>query len=297
MSRSAGRSGSTTPLSSGPFWNTYHGHPPAYLQEILYHTPSPRIFLAGDSTLDNKYWLPTTAHPLPESYRGLLSPPLTRRDIAYWLNTIGCEVSKLTAVNCAVEATTLQERKNELLTLDEVIVQHVTGEDVLIVSVGGNDIALRPQIGLAIAVLLATYLGGEWGANIMRQHFVDRMREYVGKLTRRVKPRLIIVCSLYFLDENEEPSWANWVLKVLRYGSQPERVQGVMRRVGEWMREGLGGMEGVVVVPLYEALDGKRSEDYVQRVEPSEEGGRKMAKLLLSVIERELKAKNGDEAS
>jgi hypothetical protein len=37
----------------------------------------------------------------------------------------------------------------------------------------------------------------------------------------------------------------------------------------------------VVPVPLFEALDGKNTDDYVQRVEPSVQGGRKMAKLLL----------------
>eukprot|EP00177_Eucheuma_denticulatum_P002966 GFKZ01005336.1.p1 GENE.GFKZ01005336.1~~GFKZ01005336.1.p1 ORF type:complete len:322 (+),score=34.69 GFKZ01005336.1:197-1162(+) len=288
MSPSKATSDRAPPLPSGPFWNTYHGHPPAHLQMILSHTPSPRIFLAGDSTLDNKYWLPNSPHPLPGSYRSLLSPPVARRDIAYWLNTLQCAAHSFTAVNCAVEATTLGERRFELLAQDEVIVEHMTKDDVLIVSVGGNDIALRPQVGLALAVLTGTYFGGDWGIASLRRHFVDGVREYVSRLTARVKPRLIVVCSLYFLDEKEEASWANWVLKLLRYGSRPEKVQRVMRRVGESMIDGLGGMDGVVVVPLYEALDGKRSEDYVQRVEPSEEGGRKMAQFLLSVVGREL---------
>lgn len=200
-------------------------------------------------------------------------------------------------MNCAVEATTLRERQSGLLPQDEIIVEHMTEDDVLIVSVGGNDIALRPQIGLALAVLAGTYLGGEWGIAKLREHFVDGVREYVSKLTRRVTPRLVVVCSLYFLDEKEEASWANWVLKLLRYGSRPEKVQRVMRRVGESMVDGLGGRDGVVVVPLYEALDGKRSEDYVQRVEPSEEGGRKMAQLLLSAVERELGREGGGDGA
>lgn len=41
----------------------------------------------------------------------------------------------------------------------------------------------------------------------------------------------------------------------------------------------------VIPVPLFNVLDGKRSEDYVARVEPSAIGGRKMAEFLLDLIE------------
>ena len=41
-------------------------------------------------------------------------------------------------------------------------------------------------------------------------------------------------------------------------------------------------LEGVEVVPvlLADALDGRDSGDYEQRVEPSDQGGRKMAHLI-----------------
>ena len=38
----------------------------------------------------------------------------------------------------------------------------------------------------------------------------------------------------------------------------------------------------VEAFPLFEVLDGKTSADYVQRVEPSVAGGRKMAKALFA---------------
>lgn len=41
----------------------------------------------------------------------------------------------------------------------------------------------------------------------------------------------------------------------------------------------------MIPVPLFNVLDGKRSEDYVARVEPSAIGGRKMAEFLLDLIE------------
>jgi hypothetical protein len=49
-------------------------------------------------------------------------------------------------------------------------------------------------------------------------------------------------------------------------------------------------VKGVEVIPvaLYEALDGTDTRDYVERVEPSAQGGRKMAELILrKIAERE----------
>ena len=37
-------------------------------------------------------------------------------------------------------------------------------------------------------------------------------------------------------------------------------------------------------MPLFEVLDGSDTRDYVQRVEPSPQGGRKMAVALMDVI-------------
>lgn len=42
----------------------------------------------------------------------------------------------------------------------------------------------------------------------------------------------------------------------------------------------------VIHVPLFRVLDGKKSEEYVARVEPSALGGRKMAEFLLDMLER-----------
>jgi hypothetical protein len=38
-------------------------------------------------------------------------------------------------------------------------------------------------------------------------------------------------------------------------------------------------------VPLFNVLDGKNSRDYIARVEPSSQGGRKMAEYLLDTID------------
>ena len=41
----------------------------------------------------------------------------------------------------------------------------------------------------------------------------------------------------------------------------------------------------VVAVPLYEAMNGKNTRDYCQRVEPSPQGAAKMSSLLLDYLE------------
>jgi hypothetical protein len=40
----------------------------------------------------------------------------------------------------------------------------------------------------------------------------------------------------------------------------------------------------VLPVPLFAALDGRSSGDYIARVEPSAQGGAKMARLLLDAL-------------
>ena len=43
-------------------------------------------------------------------------------------------------------------------------------------------------------------------------------------------------------------------------------------------------------MPLFNVLDGKCSDDYVARVEPSASGGKKMAEYLLDVIDNPVAA-------
>lgn len=43
----------------------------------------------------------------------------------------------------------------------------------------------------------------------------------------------------------------------------------------------------VIPVPLFNALDGKNSRDYIARVEPSSRGGKKMAEYILDMIEND----------
>ena len=104
---------------------------------------------AGDSSLDNKYWVKETAFAI-NGYENILKPPTMIKDVNYWMNTLLAEhnkksVPKVCSIMTAIEASTLAQRKDSILSQDTFIKNHISSDDYLIVSVGGNDIALSPN--------------------------------------------------------------------------------------------------------------------------------------------------------
>lgn len=223
------------------------------------------------------------------------------------------------AINTAVEATTLNQRVFRLLPQDRFIRDNILSDDVLVVSVGGNDIALCPTLctiaavagtlclpysvvenGCTCATVPANDCCCGCGASLlscgcafppclgyMRHLFGTRVQKYVEAMTRKTKPKKVLVCMIYYLDENTAPSWAGPALAAMGYNRNPEKLQMVIRKVfaEATSRIRIPGSE-VIPVPLFHALDGKQSRDYVARVEPSPTGGRKIAELLLDIINR-----------
>jgi len=140
------------------FYNEYHSHRIPDLEVVhsrlrMQNNRDGLIFLAGDSSLDNKFWFSDTA-PALNGYEKILEPPKSRRDVAYWMNKKLAE-SKETAdgtgsmavINCAIEESTIGTRScGNLLPQDRFIRDHITRDDVLVISLGGNDIALRPSV-------------------------------------------------------------------------------------------------------------------------------------------------------
>ena len=109
---------------------------------------------------------------------------------------------------------------------------------------------------------------------------------FVHKLIADRKPRRVVVCTLYYLDEQPGGSWADFVLDKLGYNSEPRKLQAAITKIHELAHstiKDVGGVE-VVAVPLFSALDGKNPKDYCQRVEPSVQGGAKMAKLIVDAV-------------
>jgi len=252
------------------------------------------IYLAGDSSLDNKYWLKGW-QPACNGYEDVLSPPQMKQDICYWLNyhleRLGG--SSACCINTAVEATTLGSRSGScgaLYAQDRFIQEHITENDTLIVSVGGNDIALMPTpctiAAMANLVCCTTTgcirRGVGLGLPYFRWMFKSRVQAYIEQLISLRKPKQVLVCMIYFPDEAAVDSWAGLALCCLGYNTYPQKLQTAISKVYETAtaRIDLRATQ-TLPVPLHMTLDGKTSSDYVARVEPSISGGEKMALAFL----------------
>ncbi|RDW63522.1 hypothetical protein BP6252_11067 [Coleophoma cylindrospora] len=262
----------------------------------------PIIYLAGDSSLDNKYWVPSSGpagEPLlvdvPDIYRATLDRPQPKPDIAFWLNHLVGD--QATAINLAVEASTLREREEGLLDQDSFIRDNICAEDILVVSIGGNDIALKPTFATVHHMLQLAWLtprkclqrGTAWSLSHFTNIFKDQVQVYISKLVEKQKPRVVIVCMIYYPLEataSKQTSWADIALKILGYNRFPGQLQAAIKSMYESSTKHIE-IPGVMVVPcpLFEAMDGKNEADYTARVEPSTEGGRKIAVQLKEIID------------
>ncbi len=295
---------SSRPIDSRAFYGEYHGHRIADLERVCDELPEQPdggrracLYLVGDSTLDNKYWIPERVASANGLER-LVRPPTSVPDIAHWLNAELEERGlgdRFCAINGAVEESCLGDRSGgRLLAHDDVVRRKLRPDDVVVCSMGGNDVALKPS-AMTILSMGALLLCPKWlisaGLAPGLGHFVNlfgrETRRYLEALTAETTPRAVAVCMLYYLDEAPGGSWAEGTLSALGYNRDPSKLQLLMRTVFEraTRRVSLPGVERVVPVALYEALDGKRTEDYVQRVEPSAEGGRKMARRILDALD------------
>jgi len=262
----------------------------------------PIIYLAGDSSFDNKYWVPSSGpagEPLlvdvPEIYRAALDRPHPKPDIAFWLNHLLSD--QATALNLAVEESTLRERDNDLLEHDKFIRDNIHAEDILIVSIGANDIALKPTFATIRHMLQLAWLtprgslqrGTAWSLSHFTNMFKDQVQAYVSRLVEKQKPRAVIVCMIYYpLEANasKQTSWADLPLKLLGYNRFPAQLQTAIMKMYELATKQVQ-IPGITVVPcaLFETLNGKNKDDYTARVEPSAEGGRKIALQLKEIVD------------
>ena len=91
---------------------------------------------------------------------------------------------------------------------------------------------------------------------------------------------------IYYPDETNEPSWASPALGALGYNRNPAKLQALIRKA---YQEAICNIRvpgsQVIPVPLFQVLDGKITDDFVARVEPSAIGGSKMAEFILDVID------------
>jgi len=276
-------------INSQSFYQNYHGHNINDLTTLVNSFRSqdiPIIYLAGDSSLDNKYWLNPTNLPVaaPKQYQHLLSPPFSVQDVTYWLNTLQANYA---AVDTAVEESTLADRAETLLPQDIFIRDTITENDVIIVSIGGNDIALNPSIYTVLNMILLL-ITPKWmimngyapGLQYFIKLFGRDIASYINKLTSKCKPKHILVCMIYYPDLNCIDSWANRTLSLLGYDTDPSKLQLIIQHVYQQATRKLF----TTPIPLFEVLNCYDSNDYVQRVEPSVKGGRKIAEYFLNTL-------------
>lgn len=302
------------PVDSAEFYAQYHGHSEKLLDTIFEELVASRrlrgetvhvVFLAGDSSMDNKYWLGDNQRERAvNGFEAVLEPPWSKPDIAHHVNKALAHAAKenkrdgFVCLNCAVEESTIGCRDGgKLLPQDEFIRQRITKDDILIVSAGGNDIALRPTCSTAVAMAWLSIFSGKanivkgsaWGLGHFRSLFCDSLCGYVNSLTSKNKPMMFVPSVIYYPDENvKAQSWASPILKLIGYNSNPRHVQAIIDRVFTEVQLGVTparvGIPSVVPLALSAAMDGTKTEDYVARVEPSAVGGSKIANLFVSTI-------------
>jgi len=288
-------------MDSYSFYNFYTGHSLTHLQ-ILYNTikkltpQSKIVYLAGDSSLDNKFWiLDEKTKKAVNYYQLVLNPPEMKPDICYHLNYL-LRGSHYICINCAVEESTLLERTQRNLLIQDVFIQkHLKNQDILIVSVGGNDIVYKPTFAtLYNLVLLLSFNSIEnlkknprkcWGFKHFIYLFKDQMTQYIKDLIVLQKPKIIVVCMFYYPDENLAGGWADDALAYLGYNTNPEKLQIIIQQIYKYAIEqiSISGVQ-IVALPMFEILDSKSTQDYVEGVEPSNLGGRKIAKIFAEII-------------
>ncbi|KAF2233337.1 hypothetical protein EV356DRAFT_559954 [Viridothelium virens] len=301
----------TPPCTNGKidpfrFYLEWKGHPISDVSTFHSTTLSlrpnkPIIYLAGDSSLDNKAWVRSNGpggKPLPVSipniYDSVLERPHLRPDVAFWLNHFFGE--RATTLNLAVEESLLRERLGGLLDHDKFIRDHIRAEDFLVVSVGGNDIAYKPTLKTKLHLLRLAWLTSgrslrQGKAGVLRYFtrlFKDEVEKYISRIVEKQKPRVILVCMIYFPLEasaSNQRGWADLPLKLLGYEGSPTQLQTAIIRLYQLATARID-IPGTKVVPcaLYDVMNGRRAEDYIARVEPSIEGGRKMALHLRGLL-------------
>jgi len=324
---------SSTNIKISRFYDEYYGHKIEQLQFVADFFRQTKkneqqaegaaiIFLAGDSSLDNKHWFQDTA-PAVNGYEKILQPPVSKQDVCYWMNV---ELVKrglgpsMTCVNAALEESSIGSRAcGRLLAHDKFIRNNLNSDDILVVSVGGNDIALKPNLCTILNILvllkciptsciqnrchicvapcddcccgcgpscMSNCCSFPFGYGYFLHLFRIRVKSYLANLIGSARPKKILVCMIYFPDEKPSNSWADFALNALGYDSNPEKLQLMIRSVFEdaTKKIDLGTDIEMVGVPLYAALNGKHSTDYCERAEPSAKGGEKMAKLIMDAV-------------
>lgn len=300
---------SDSKVNTVDYYKNYSGHESDLLEKVYDGLKlsgcTNFIFYAGDSSLDNKHWIfagkdksneaayqdDTISAEAINGYEGVLVPPRMVKDVNYWVNKLladgqGPRNHKICSLMTSVEASTLSQRESSLLPQDIFLRDHLSENDYLVVSVGGNDIAFGTDASINDALgSLQKNPHDPAALGVLSSVFGTKTQKYVEKLVEKKKPKNILISLIYHPDEKKGSSWANSVLNAFGYSDDPKPLQDLNSFLYE---EGtkkirIGGAK-VTPVKLSTVLDGKNTSDYLQRVEPSVEGGRKLAMFFIEKL-------------
>jgi hypothetical protein len=292
------------------FFDEYHGHEKDCLEDIYkslcLDSEDKRkknvIFLAGDSSLDNKHWILNEKANSVNGYENFFEKSV--KDVAFNINKKIVEYNDhhhfkndYFCINTSVEASTLDSnsvdkniRSNPDVpfhwTSDQFIQDHITDMDILIVSVGGNDIAFNSTTHLPFFQKLDTNPNDPEAIAHFKELLQTKLENYIKKLCLKNKPLKIIVCMIYYPSKEIQGSWAGTALSNLGYdGKGGDKLRSTIKLFFENFTKNItiSGSE-VIPCPLFETLNYEDGKNYLQRVEPSALGGKRMAKRFLSYL-------------
>lgn len=271
-------------LETKKYYSTYYGHSAIYLYHLS-KLNKPKIYLAGDSSLDNKFWIKDSWYNAVNEYKNILTPPEMIGDVCYHMNSIN---NDYITINCATEEATVSS-KNVLCESDLIIRDNLKNDDILVISIGGNDIMLKPTImtTLKLGLLLLSDINNikEDNLDFLVEIFKDKIISYIKSLCSKQIPKKVIVCGIYFPCEKFQQGWSNNTLKLINYDTNPLKIQILIEKIFEYAIKNIKIDEiNISYLPFHKVLDAKNEDDYIARVEPSYLGGEKMAKAIIDTI-------------
>lgn len=259
-------------------YDNYYGHTLEDLEKILILSNKPKIYLVGDSILDNKFWV---KNEKVNKIRNMFDVP----DIAYHINNINQDYL---CINCACEEAKV-ENKN-ISYHDQFVIDHICEDDILVISIGGNDFMLNKDNltkleQAQLERIMLGYYGGPKYKDLLNI-FNDEITKYILLLIQKRKPKQIIYLFPYFPCEIKGKCWSSVIDIIMMF---KEFLKDIMKAIYNDLHFNLDFIYDTI--PLFEILNSKKNEDYIQRLEPSSIGGMKIAKSML------LKLKNPPKKS
>ncbi len=119
------------------------------------------------------------------------------------------------------------------------------------------------------------------------------MKDYLERLTSKKKPKKIIVCIIYMPNFMNTSGWAVGFLNNLKkmypdatIDTLRNNLRGLLKKIHDECIEKIK-INGTEIIPLklYDVIDGTDEKDYENAVEPSIQGGKKMAEAFKNLID------------